>query len=55
MKTDERTKVEFERESSHQGLSQYSNQFRDFKKFANEQFIVPWQMDVEKKSKILVE
>ena len=55
MKTDEKTKIEFERNSSYQGLYQYSTKLRDFKKFENEHFIVPWQMDVEKKINILVE
>lgn len=55
MKTTEKTKIDYERHSQYQGLYQFSDSDRDFRKFENEQFIVPWQMEKEKKGKILVQ
>ena len=54
MKTTEKSKIEFERQSQYQGFYPYSETVRDFKKFENELFAVPWQMDKEKKDKIMV-
>jgi hypothetical protein len=54
METKLKTKIDFERQSRYQGLYQYSDSVGDFKKYENEHFIVPWQLDKEKKDKILV-
>ena len=55
METTEKTKIDFKRHSQYQGLQQFSDTIRDYRKFENEHFIVPWQMEKEKESKILVE
>ena len=55
MKTIEKTKFDFERQSPDQGLGYYFNKERSFKSFENEQFIVPWQMEKTKKNELLIE
>ena len=54
METKVKAKIDFERQSRYQGFYQYSDTIRDLKKFENENFIVPWQMDKEIKDKIMV-
>ncbi len=49
MKTNEKTKFNFERQSQHQRFYQYFENVRDLKKIENQNFIVPWQMDNTKK------
>lgn len=55
MKTKEKAKLDFERQSQYQGLGYNSHDLRNFKKFENEQFIVPWQMEKTKKDRLLME
>lgn len=55
MKTLERTKFDFERQFQYQDLGYNPNDVRNFNRFENEQFIVPWQMEKTKKDKILIE
>ena len=55
METTEKTKIDCKRHSQYQGFNQFSDTIRDSRKFENEQFIVPWQMEKEKEGKILVQ
>jgi len=55
METKEKTKIRFERRSQNQRLHNYSNIENDFRKFDNEQFVVPWQMENKTKKELLLD
>lgn len=55
METKEKTRLNFERSPQYQRLHNYSNTDNDFRKFDNEKFVVPWQMENKTTRELLLD